>query len=332
MNKEVTMKAKKMTALALSCTLLLTGCSAGKTSNGKSVAASTSIGNIYADDLYKSLSSGANSDSSLFSYVLDQLIDEKFPATNDMKESANEMYKNVLSSYKQQYSSEKEAISALRSDLKSSGQYTGISDYKKKLVYSIQYSQMIKKYVKAHFNSVYNDYYKMATPRKISIISISSSNPSSPTKSEKAKLKEVQALLKEGQSFASVASKYSDDTDTKSADGSLGVIDTTNSLDSTYASGVSEKALALKSGQTSSVIKGTSAFYILHCDTTSKSEIKKALKNVTIDSPLLTYDNYIVYLVFKTYNIKYGDANIKKKINAYVKEQLAARAKERKDK
>lgn len=327
------MKAKKITALALSCTLLLTGCSAGgKTENGKSVAASTSIGNIYADDLYKSLSSGANSDSSLFSYVLDQLIDEKFPATSDMKESANEMYKNVLNSYKQQYSSEKEALSALKSDLKSSGQYTSISDYKKKLVYSIQYSQMIKKYVKAHFDSVYNDYYKMATPRKVSIISISSTNPSSPTKSEKAKLKEVQALLKEGQSFGTVASKYSDDTDTKSADGSLGVVDTTNSLDNTYASGVSAKALALKSGQTSSVITGTSAFYILHCDTTSKSEIKKELKNVTIDSPLLTYDNYIVYLVYNTYHIKYGDATIKKKVQAYVKKQLAARTKERKDK
>lgn len=325
------MRAKKLTAIAL-CAAMLTGCTTGKTVDGKSVAASTSIDNITADELYNELSTAASYDSTLFSYVLDQLIDEQFPATDDMKESANDMYKNVLSSYQQQYSSESEALSALKSDLKSSGQYSSISDYKKKLVYSIQYAEMMKKYVKAHFDEVYNDYYKMATPRKVSIIVINSTNPSSPSKDEKANLKEVQALLKEGQSFGSVAAKYSDDTSTSSANGSLGVVDTTNSLSSTYTSDVATKALSLKSGQTSGVITGTSAFYILHCDTTDKATIKKELKNVTIDSPLLTYDNYLVYKVFNTYKISYHDAKIKKTITTYVKKQLAARAKERKSK
>ena len=323
------MRAKKLTAIALSA-ILLTGCTTGKTVDGKSVAASTSIDNITADELYNELSTAASSDSSLFSYVLDQLIDEQFPATDDMKQSAEDMYKNVLSSYKQQYSSESEALSALKNDLKSSGQYSSISDYKKKLVYSIQYAEMMKKYVKAHFDLVYNDYYKMATPRKLSIIAISSTNPSSPSKDEKANLKEVQDLLKEGQSFGSVAAKYSSDTSTASANGSLGVIDTTNSLSSTYSSDVATQALKLKAGQTSKVITGTSAFYILHCDSTDKAAIKKELKNVTIDSPLLTYDNYLVYKVFNTYKVSYHDAKIKKAVTSYVKKQLAARAKERK--
>lgn len=324
------MKAKKITALALSCVMLLSGCASGKTVNGKSVAASTSLGNITADQLYNELSTGSNSQATLFSYVLDQLIDQKFPATDDMKESAEDMYKNVLASYKQQYSSESEAKAALRSDLKSSGSYTGIADYKKKLVYSIQYAQMMRKYVKAHFNTVFEDYYKMATPRKVSIIAINSTNPSSPSKDEKANLKEVQALLKEGKSFAYVARKYSDDTNTANADGSLGVVDTTNSLSSTYTSDVASEALSLNSGETSKVITGTSAFYILHCDTTKKSDIKKEVKDVTIDSPLLTYDQYMVYLVFNTYKISYHDAKIKKAVTSYVKEQLKARTKERK--
>lgn len=325
------MKAKKMTALALSCVMLLSGCG-GKTVDGKSVAASTSIGNITADELYNQLSSGSNANANLFSYVLDQLIDQKFPATDDMKESANDMYKNVLASYKQQYSSDSEAKAALQKDLTSSGQYTSISDYRKKLVYSIQYAQMMRKYVKAHFDSVFDDYYKMATPRKVSIIAVNSSNPSAPSKDEKSNLKEVQALLKDGKSFGYVARKYSDDTNTANANGSLGVVDTTNSLSSTYTDEVAKEALSLTQGKTSKVITGKSAFYILHCDSTKKSDIKKSVRDITIDSPLLTYDQYMVYLVFNTYKIDYHDAKIKKAVTDYVNQQLKARSKARKSK
>ena len=44
-----------------------------------------------------------------------------------------------------------------------------------------------------------------------------------------------------------------------------------------------------------------------------------------MDSPLLVYDDYMVYLVFNTYELKYDDENIEKAIKEIVKESLDKR-------
>ena len=46
--------------------------------------------------------------------------------------------------------------------------------------------------------------------------------------------------------------------------------------------------------------------------------------------PLLTYDDQIIYLAFKTYDIEYKDAKIKKAVNEAIKEGLKSRTAERK--
>ena len=311
------MKTKKITALALSSMLLLSGCGS-KTVDGKSIAASTSISNISADTLYDQLSKGTSGKNALFSYVLDQLIDQKFPATDDMKKNAEDTYNQVLNSYTQQYGDEDTAKKQLETALKSSGSYKSIDE-------------MMKSYIKKHFNTVFEDYYKIANPRKVSIIAVSAADPTNPTADEKANLKEVQDLLKEGQDFGTVAKKYSTDTNTKDAKGSLGIVDSTSSLSDTYGTDVQSKATELKSGETSDVITGSSAFYILHCDTTDKETIKKELKSVDINSPLITYDNYLVYIVFNSYKINYNDKTIKNTLQSFIKEQLKKRSDERKD-
>ncbi len=308
------MKAKKIATLCLASVLLLSGCG-GKTVDGKSVVASTSEGHVYADDVYDTLISTSSGKSAAFQYVLDQLINKQYPITSDMKDNASDMLESIKNSYK--------------SDLKSAG-YTSESEYKKKLIYSLQYAELVKHYVKTHYDTVFEDYYKVATPRMISMIKISVSDPSSPTDSEKEKLKEVQELLKDGKSFGDVAKDYSDDSTTKSAKGSLGVVDTTSNLTNTYGSTINEAAFSLTEGQTSDVLTGNDGYYILKCTSTSKEKIKKKLKNVTIQSPLLTYDDYIIYLAFKTYDIEYKDAKIKKAVNEAIKEGLKSRAAERK--
>ena len=314
------MKAKKIASLCLASVLLLSGCG-GKTVDGKSVVASTSEGHVYADDVYDTLISTSSGKSAAFQYVLDQLINKQYPITSDMLDS-------VKNSYKSQYG-EDSYEKQFKSDLKSGG-YASESEYKKKLVYSLQYAELVKHYVKTHYDTVFEDYYKVATPRMISMIKISVSDPSSPTDSEKEKLKEVQELLKDGKSFGDVAKDYSDDSTTKSAKGSLGVVDTTSNLTNTYGSTINEAAFSLTEGQTSDVLTGNDGYYILKCTSTSKEKIKKKLKNVTIQSPLLTYDDYIIYLAFKTYDIEYKDAKIKKAVNEAIKESLKSRAAERK--
>ena len=186
------MKAKKIAALCLASVLLLSGCG-GKTVDGKSVVASTSEGNVYADDVYDTLMSTSSGKSAAFQYALDQLINKQYPITSDMKDNANDMLDSIKNSYKSQYG-EDSYEKQFKSDLKSAG-YTSESNYKKKLIYSLQYAELVKHYVKTHYDTVFEDYYKVATPRMISMIKISVSDTSSPTDSEKEKLEEVQELL-----------------------------------------------------------------------------------------------------------------------------------------
>jgi len=187
---------------------------------------------------------------------------------------------------------------------------------------------MMKNYVNNHFNAVFDDYYKMATPRYISIIKVSMASVDAPTNTESDKLQEVKDLLKSGKNFGDIAKSYSDDNDTKNAKGSLGIVDTTSSLSDTYGSDVASTALTLTAGQTSEAIKGTNGYYFLYCSSTDKEKIKKELKNVDANSPLITYDNYMIYEAFKTYKITYQDKATKEAIKKVIDENLKNRAEE----
>ena len=269
------MKAKKIAALCLASVLLLSGCG-GKTVDGKSVVASTSEGNVYADDVYDTLISTSAGKSAAFQYVLDQLINKQYPVTSDMKDNASDMLDSIKNSYKSQYG-EDSYEKQFKSDLKSAG-YESESKYKKKLVYSLQYAELVKHYVKTHYDTVFDDYYKVSTPRVISMIKISTSDISNPTDAEKEKLEEVKELLKDGKNFGDVAKDYSDDSDTKSAKGSLGVVDKTSNLTNSYGNAINESAFYLTEGQTSDVLTGNDGYYILKCTSTNKEKIKKKLK------------------------------------------------------
>ena len=48
-----------------------------------------------------------------------------------------------------------------------------------------------------------------------------------------------------------------------------------------------------------------------------------------VDSPLLAYDDYLVYYAFQTYKIEYNDVETKKTIQSIINESLKAREKSR---
>ena len=149
-----------------------------------------------------------------------------------------------------------------------------------------------------------------------------------PTETETEKLNEVKSLLKTDKGFAEIASSYSDD-DSKSAKGNLGIIDSTSGLKDSYGEDVEKAALSLEKGKVSDAIKGTNGYYFLYCTSTDKDTIKKDLETIDIDSPLLVYDSYIVYLAFNTYELKYSDEKIEKNVKEIVDEALKARSEER---
>ena len=322
------MKQKRLLVIALASLLVLSGCSSSAVKeDGKYVVASIDGKNILADDIYEKLSSSTAGKNALFTYLLDQLITANFPVTSDMKDNASNIVSNIEASYKNQYSDNDEAQKQLESALSSSG-YESMDAYKESLIQSLQYSEFIKKYVKANFDEVFEDYYKHEAPRYISMIKVSMSDPDKPTETETEKLNEVKSLLKTDKGFAEIASSYSDD-DSKSAKGNLGIIDSTSGLKDSYGEDVEKAALSLEKGKVSDAIKGTNGYYFLYCTSTDKDTIKKDLETIDIDSPLLVYDSYIVYLAFNTYELKYSDEKIEKNVKEIVDEALKARSEER---
>ena len=319
------MKGKQLCGIALASILILSGCSSTVQENGKDVLASIDGKSILADDVYTSLSSSKSGQTVLFNYVLEKLVEEKFPVTSDMKENASQIIENIQANYKSQYGDEADA--QLESALAQGG-YKDIDAYEQSLIQSLQYSEFIKKYVKDNFDEVYDDYYKQESPRIMSIIKVSMNDVSNPTSEDTEKLKEVQNLLKTDKSFADIATSYSDDS-SSNAKGNIGVVDSTLDLTSKYGEDVEKAAFSLKEGKVSKGIKGTDGYYFLHCVSTDKAKIKEELKTVDIDSPLLAYDNYLMYFAFNSYKLTYKDDNMKKQVETVVNEALKAREEER---
>ena len=321
------MKGKKLCAAALACLLALTGCSSSNVvkDGDKYVAATINGENILADDLYESLKSSSSGGTVLYDYVLNELINSKFPVTKDMEENAQTLIESIEANY--EYSYGDEYVEYLESDLASEG-YNSLDEYKTVLVETLQYSEFLKDYVKNNFDTVFEDYYTVESPRIISIIKVAMSDVDNPTDDESTKKAEVEKLLDTSKSFGEIASGYSDD-ESASAKGNIGIIDSTKGLSSLYGDDVEDKALSLKEGEVAYGIKGTDGYYYLQCTSTDKETIKKELTSVDLDSPLLVYDAYISYLVFNTYEIKYNDESIKELIDTVIKEALDAREESR---
>ncbi len=313
------MKKRKIMALLLCSTIVLSGCSAKI--QGTDKIASIDGKDYITDELCDQLTQTPTGKLALFSYVLDQLITSEFPETKDMKNEATALVNQTLSAYEAQYG--EDAESQLQSALANNG-YESINDYKSALIDSFQYSAFVEDYVSKNFDEVFEDYYKMAKPRYISMIKINMNDPDNPTKDEKSKYDEVVSLLKSNKSFADIAKDYSDDS-SGSNKGNLGIIDTTVQLSNYYGPNVEKAVYELKEGEISKAIKEDDGIYFLYCSSFDKDTMKKELKEVNNTSPLLVYDNYIHYLAFQTYDIEYHDEDIKALIDEVLSESTKAR-------
>lgn len=322
------MKGKQINGLILASLLVLSGCSTTVKEDGKDIIASIDGINISADDVYDIFSSKYVGQVSMFNYILKQLINENFPINDAMKKEAQDTIDTIVTNYKNQYGDDYESY--LEKDLSSVGQYQNIDEYKQSLIDNLQYAEFKKKYVKDNFDTVFEDYYKVEKPRMMSIIKIAVEDMENPTDEEKEKLKEVKELLKTDKSFEDIAKGYSDDV-SRSANGYIGIVDSTLDLYNTYGDDVEKKAFSLKEGEISNEIKGNDGYYFLHCTSQNKETIKEELKSVDLTSPLLIYDDYIIYLAFNTYEIQYANDDIKKQIKEVVDDALKTRTEERED-
>lgn len=325
------MNIKKCAAALLVGSVLLTGCSSSssksKTKDGKDIVASLKDKDFSADDVYSEMVKTSNGKNIYFEAVLQKLIDKKCPVDDAMEKDADDLVTQIEAQYKANYGENGET--QLETALASQG-YANMNAYREKLISAIQYSKFLELYVNDHYDEVFEDYYKQANPRMISMVYVKMSDVANPTETETAKLAEVTKLVNSSKDFGEIATDYSDDETSKENKGKLGVIDTTSSMSNNYGSDVETKALALGEGEyTSSGIKGSDGYYFLKCTSVDKEAIKKAIKDTGIDSPLLAYDENMMYLAYKTYDITYKDDQAKEIITKIVDEKIAAREAER---
>lgn len=315
--------------LSVSCLVGLTGCSfnIAKNKNGEDIVSSLKGKEISADNIYDKV---INSNKTVaFQAIVQKLIDEKFPVTKEMETDAQSVIKQVEDYYKQQYSTNAEE--QLKTAIKQYG-FNSLDDYKKQLVKQIQASNFLLNYVKNNFDKVFEDYYKQASPRYLSIIHVKNTDINNPTTEEVNKLNEVKALLKTSKSFGEIAKSYSDDSDSAKNNGSLNVVDSSSNLATSFGKEVETAALSLEEGKISDPIKGNTGYYILKNDSNNKDKIKSYVKNhLDVDSPLLTYDTYMQYLAFQDYKITYSDKKLEKLIQEVIDGALKERATSRKE-
>ena len=127
-------------------------------------------------------------------------------------------------------------------------------------------------------------------------------------------------------SFADIATDYSDDTNTNKNKGRLGIVDTTSYLSETYGEDVESTIFSLGQDQVSDPIKGESGYYIVKVTNTDKDSIKKQTKkDLSIDTPLIAYDSYMVYDAYQSYDLKYDDKETEKIINEVISNALEER-------
>lgn len=323
------MKLGKCAAALVVTSFLLTGCGNSKTvkEDGKYVVASLSKGkkdkNIFADDIFKDITNTNSGKSAYFETVLQQLMDDKFPVDNDMKIDAKRTVDQIQAYYEQQYGDSAEE--QLNTILSSSG-YSSLDAYREAMIKAYQKSNFLLDYVENNFDEIFDDYYTQASPREASIIKVAMTDVENPTEAESTKLNEVSTLLSSSKTFGDIAKDYSDDTATNMNKGSLGVVDSTTGISSTYGNDVQTKILALNLGETSEAIKGSDGYYFVTVTNTDKKTIKKSLKkDLSIDSPLISYDMYLPYIAYQSYDVKYSDKDVKKLINSIIEDALKER-------
>lgn len=325
------MKLKKCAALLLVSSCLLTGCttSSAKKVDSKYVVASLEKGNktknIFADNLYKDIIDNSSNNSTVFNAVLQNLVDQKFPVNDDMKEDAATIIKQIKSAYKSNYGDNYK--DSLNQALTSAG-YKNLSEYRQKMIKQIQYANFLLDYIDDHFDDVFNDYYQQCAPKYVSLIKISVSDTSSLTDDENSKINEVKELINNtDKSFGDIAQDYSDDSTTSKKKGSVGIVDTKDSagISDSYGEDVFNAINSLSEGQVSDAIAGTDGYYFVKVTSTNKKDLKKELKKTDIDSPLLAYDDYLQYVVYDSYKVTYKDKSIKKIVQDVVKNALNER-------
>lgn len=291
----------------------------GKTHDGKDVVATLS-GDTYitANDLYDSLyqNYGASTISTKFQIAV---VDQSVKETSALKKQASAYKENFINSAQSNMSTYgfSDVKAYIDSQLAPLGYgYDSLDDY---AMLSVKINKLADDYISKHLDALFTPIYNAKHSRKVSHILIKMKDANHPTKDEQKKVDLVNKALKSGESFASVAKKYSDDTASAQKGGMLGYMDS----DTQFVQSFKDKALSMKKGEVSDWVKESNdnynGWHLIKVNETDKKALEKdkevkdglyeAIQN---DNPDL-YSKY-VWQASKKLKIKYASDDIKNKI------------------
>lgn len=297
----------------------------GKKVDGADVVASLSAGDVTSDDLFDDYQNF--NQSLLYNMYQIAVVDQSVEADSDMKDQAKTMAKNIQSNMDADTTGSTKYN--IISQLASYG-FNGEDDLYDYCMYTLKMKQLDWDYVSDNFDE-YKDTLT-TSPRTISIITMEVPNAEILTDEAQEKKDNIDAALENGDSFASVATAFSEDTDTAGNEGFYGYIDSsTTDLDSA----VIEAAIALDKGETSdwiTVEDSTTGNYILYKVHVDETDVRTMLDSDDsavsegILSALVTANPSTEVKAVKraaeSLNITFDNEDVQEKIESYINEQI----------
>lgn len=318
------MKFNKIGVAMLATGLMLTGCSTSspKTVDGQDVVVSITDKNIFADDILTNMLIQYSGTNTFFEGIMSQVITDAVPVSSAMEIDADTVIDSIRTAYDANYG--KTADDELNSALQYSG-FNSLEEYRMSLIESLQYTTFLDLYIKENMDEVFEDYFTYMNPKNISLIKVSVSDTTSLTEDEEELIEELKEKIASTDDFGSLVYDYSSDSNTSRNQGRLGIIDTTTSTD-TYGEDFMDAALALSHEEvTEEPIESNGALYFIKCNSANADELKEMLYEMGTESPLISYDPYLLYIIFEKYDVEYYDDAVKALVEDVVSTQLEKR-------
>lgn len=277
----------------------------GLTVDGQDIIYAINGDRLTADEFYETYYK-QNGTQLVASLVRIQIADKTVTFTDD--EIAT--YKTEAASILEQYVS----YGYSEDDIQNSMQKSGYKSWEDYYISSKKVDKIIQDYVDVNQDTYFPEFLEKKTPRIVSHLLISMTDPENPTEEELSRVKVVEEAIAAGETFDTVAFKYSEDENTRINNGSIGYLD---SDDTTYVTEFRTAALALNEGETSEWVKTKYGWHLIHIDSESYDDLKA---ETDFYSAIISYysdDNLsgkAMWEKFETLEITFTDETLKDKI------------------
>lgn len=291
--------------------------------DGKDIIASTTVGNVTSDDLFKQTKSTES--SVLFSMYRNAVTDQSIETTDEIKKTAKEMQDSFELAIKSDSTGKTKA--SINSQLASFG-FSGDSALSDYCLIASKIQKLDGQFIKDHIDQLAS--YVPENARTVSVITMEVENADELTDEQKQKQEEIQSALDAGEAFADVAVKYSEQEDVANTKGFVGYVDA-NSTD--LDSSVLEAVNALKKGEATdwiSVSNGdTYTLYKAYVDETDPAALLESEDSniaTTLVNNIISSANGLETLVIlnasQDLEISYASDEIQTSVEEYMDSQI----------